>query len=104
NKLVSITPLAGISDGQFVTPVEVNTVDPTHILVGGLAHIYMSSNQGTTLTAIANAGVNSSSGNDGGDLMVYGGYQNDVANPDLIYAASGADVLRETTAGGGFTS
>jgi len=104
NKLVSITPLAGISDGQFVTPVEVNTVDPTHILVGGLAHIYMSSNQGTTLTAIANAGVNSSSGNDGGDLMVYGGYQNGVANPDLIYAASGADVLRETTAGGGFTS
>ena len=99
--LAPSTILSPITDGQFTTPVAVNTVDPTHILVGGSAHIYMSPNQGTlgTLTAIDNAGVNS-----GGDVMVYGGFQNGVANPDLIYAASGANVLRETTAGGGFTS
>jgi hypothetical protein len=107
DKLVSTTLISPalnqspITDGQFVTPVEVNNVDPTHILVGGSAHIYMSSNQGAlgSLTAIDNAGVNS-----GGDTMVYGGHQNGVANPDLIYAASGANVLVETTAGGGFTS
>jgi hypothetical protein len=79
----------------------VNNVDPMQILVGGSAHIYMSSNQGTTLTAIYNAGVNSGPFSSvGGATMVYGGYQNGVANPDLIYAASGANVLRETTAGG----
>ena len=105
NKLVSTTLLADITklgnDGQFITPLEVNNVDPTLILVGGSKHIYMSSNQGTTLTAIDNASVNSGSS---GATMVYGGHQNGVANPDLIYAASGANVLTETTAGGGFTS
>jgi hypothetical protein len=95
------TPLAAIPDGQFITPLAVNNVDPMQILVGGSAHIYMSSNQGTTLTAIYNAGVNSGPFSSvGGATMVYGGYQNGVANPDLIYAASGANVLRETTAGG----
>ena len=105
NNLVSTTPLADITklgnDGQFVTPFEVNNVDPTRILVGGSKNIYMSSDQGTTLTVIDKASVNSGSG---GETMVYGGHQNGVANPDLIYAASGANVLRETTAGGGFTS
>jgi hypothetical protein len=105
NNLVSTTPLADITtlgnDGQFITPLAVNNVDPTLILVGGSEHIYMSKNQGANLTAIADASVNSGSS---GATMVYGGHQNGVANPDLIYAASGANVLRETTAAGGFTS
>jgi hypothetical protein len=101
NKLVSTTFLAQIPDGQFITPLAVNNVDPMQILVGGSQHIYMSSDQGTTLTAIYNKGVNFGTS---GAMMVYGGDENGVANPDLIYAASGANVLRETTAGGGFTS
>ena len=100
NQLVSTTFLAQIPDGQFITPLAVNNVDPMQILVGGSQHIYMSSDQGTTLTAIYNEGVNFSTS---GAMMVYGGYENGVANPDLIYAASGANVLTKTTAAGGFT-
>ncbi|HEX8165654.1 MAG TPA: FG-GAP-like repeat-containing protein [Beijerinckiaceae bacterium] len=101
NHLVSTTSLASISDGQFSTPVELNNVDPTRLLVGGSGHIYTSSNQGTSLTSIADVGVNSFFG---GGMMVYGGFQGAVVNPDLIYAASGANVVRQTAAGGGFTT
>jgi hypothetical protein len=99
------TFLAAIPDGQFITPLAVNNVDAKLILVGGSAHIYMSSDQGTTLTPIFNKGVNSGPFSSvSGATMVYGGDQNGVANPDLIYAASGTNVLTKTTAGGGFTS
>jgi VCBS repeat-containing protein len=92
-----------ITDGSFTTPVELNKVDPTRLLVGGTGHIYQSLDQGTTLTPIANVGVNGI-GFNGGGVMVYGGFQNGVADADLIYAASGANVLRQTASGGGFTA
>jgi len=107
NNLVSTTALASITDGSFTTPVDLNNVDPTRLLVGGTGHIYTSSNQGTSLTAIANQGVNSIAQippNGGGGMMVYGGFQGGVADADLIYAASGSNVLKQTTAGGGFTT
>jgi hypothetical protein len=103
NHTVSTTLLSPISDSQFTTPVELNFVDPTRLLVGGSGNIYESKDQGTTLTAIANAAVNGISFN-GGGVMVYGGFQNGVADPDLIYAASEANVLRQTASGGGFTT
>lgn len=38
-------PTAGIvTDAQFVTPMEVNTADPTRLLVGGLNTLYASTN------------------------------------------------------------
>jgi hypothetical protein len=92
---------SAISDPQFSTPVELNNVDPTRLLVGGSGHIYQSLDRGTSLTAIANVGAN---GFFGGGTMVYGGIQGGVSNPDLVYAASGSNVLRQTAAGGGFTS
>jgi hypothetical protein len=101
NQLVSSTPLASITDGTFTTPVALNNVDPTRLLVGGSGHIYESKNQGTSLTMLANVGVNNGTG---GNEMVYGGFQNGVGDPDLIYAASGSNVLRQTIAGGGFVS
>lgn len=101
NNLVSTTFLASIADAQFSTPVALNNVDPTRLLVGGSGHIYQSLNQGTSLTAIATAVVNWFVG---GGMMVYGGVQNSIADPDLIYAASGQNVLKQTTAGGGFTT
>jgi len=94
---------APIPDPQFTTPVELNNVDPTRLLVGGSGNIYESKHQGATLTAIAHNGVNGI-GFNGGGVMVYGGFQNGVADPDLIYAASGANVLRQTASGGGFTA
>jgi hypothetical protein len=92
-----------IADPTFTTPVELNNVNPARLLVGGSAHIYESLNQGTTLTSIANVGVNGI-GSAGGGVMVYGGFQGGVGNPDLIYAASGANVLKQTASGGGFTT
>jgi Cadherin-like/FG-GAP-like repeat len=103
NQLVSSTSLASITDGTFTTPVALNNVDPTRLLVGGSGHIYESKNQGTSLTTLANLGVNGI-GFDGGNPIVYGGFQNGTGEPDLIYADSGSNVLRQTTAGGGFTS
>jgi hypothetical protein len=119
NHLVSTTNLSVISpdppeedeededspivDPTFTTPVELNNVNPARILVGGSLHIYESVNQGTTLTSIANIGVNGI-GSTGGGVMVYGGFQGGVGNPDLIYAASGANVVRQTASGGGFTT
>ena len=103
NNFVSSTPLASITDGHFATPVELNNVNPTRLLVGGSGHIYESLNQGTSLTSLVSAGANSIDGG-GGGKMVYGGYQGGVANPDLIYAASGANVLVQTTGGGGFAT
>ena len=102
NNFVSTTDLASITDAQFLTPVELNNVDPTRILVGGTGHIYELVNQGTTLTSLVANGTNSELY--GGGIMVYGGYQGGVANPDLIYAASGANVLVQTASGGGFSS
>jgi hypothetical protein len=103
NNLVSTTSLASISDGLFLTPVALNKVDPMRLLVGGSGHIYESTNQGTSLTSIANIGVNEGAF-DGGHEMMYGGIKGGVDNPDLVYAASGADVVKQTTAGGGFTN
>ncbi|MBX9926332.1 MAG: hypothetical protein K2Y05_08235, partial [Hyphomicrobiaceae bacterium] len=92
-----------IADPQFTTPVELNVVDPSRILVGGTGNLYQSLNQGTTLTSIATFSV-AGIGYFGGGVMVYGGYQNGVGNADLIYAASGSNIMRRTTAGGAFTT
>ena len=43
-------------------------------------------------------------GSGGGGMMVYGGSQGGVGNADLIYAASGVNVLVQTSGGGGFTT
>ena len=105
NNLVSSTGLAEIDDGTFTTPVELNNVDPMRLIVGGSGRLYESLNQGTTLTAIG-PGVNGIGSFDGagGGQMVYGGFEAGVPNPDLIYATSGSNVVRQTTSGGGFTT
>ena len=92
-----------IADPSFTTPVELDVVDPSRILVGGTGHLYQFLNQGTTLTSIGTFAVNGI-GFNGGGLMVYGGYQNGIGNADLIYVASGNNILRQTTSGGGFTT
>ena len=92
--------LARINDPQFVTPVEINNVNPTRILVGGSANLYESFNQGTILINLGAPGANGSVGTP----MVYGGFQNGVPNADLIYTGSGSRVFKRTTAGGPITA
>lgn len=74
---------------QFVTPVELNAVDPTRILFGGLHDLYESLDRGDTITALG-LGSNAFPGvsNRPTAALVYGGVTGGVDNVDLIYAIS----------------
>lgn len=83
---------------QFVTPLELNRVDPTRLLIGGSNSVYESLNRGDSVTALsAGVGVNR-------NAMTYGGRLSGVPNPDVLYFGSGATVCLRTTAGGAVTA
>ena len=76
---------------HFVTPVEVNAVDGTRLIIGGVNSTYESLDQGNTMTEIGpGIGVN---GN-GRDPVAYGA----PGNADLLYVGSGNDVYVRTAA------
>jgi hypothetical protein len=87
---------------QFYNPFVLNTVDPTRLLIG-TATLYESFDQGDTLTNlnffngsfVGGQSVTSSPAvNDGyGQPMVYGGRIGSVANPDVIWAGIGNQVV-----------
>ena len=83
---------------QFVTPVELNKVDPTHLMIGGGNAAYESLNRGDTVTALSpNSSVN---GTFASCPISYGGWLAGVPNPDILYYGSGSTVKIRTTAGG----
>lgn len=91
NGLVSSTGIAlpGGFVANFTTPVELNAVTPTRLIIGGQNAVYESSNQGDSWTQLSGGGLT-------GFLstpMVYG----HADNPDTIWIANGAAVLRRTT-------
>ncbi|HYU30548.1 MAG TPA: RTX toxin [Thermoanaerobaculia bacterium] len=73
--------------GQFTTPIELDAVAPTRIVIGGANGIYESLDQGDTIRFIAPLLIN---GN-GVDAVAYGG----LGNPDLLVV--GAAILPSTT-------
>lgn len=76
---------------QFTTPVEVNAVDGTRLIIGGANSTYESFDQGFTLTEIGpGIGVN---GN-GRDAVSYGA----PGNPDILYVGSGDQIWVRTAA------
>jgi hypothetical protein len=85
--------------GQFVTPVEVNAVDPARILFAGVNDLYESLDRGDTVTALGFnlAGTPASRT---AVAMVFGGVSGGVPNPDLLYALNGLNVYVRTTGGG----
>jgi len=93
-------PLTVIGGGaalvpQFVTPVELNALDPTRLIIGGGNSTYESLDQGNTITeAGPGIGVNRP------DAVSYGGTLGGVPNPDVLYVGSGNQVFVRTTAGG----
>ena len=97
----ALTPTAGSSAivGAFRTPVETNSVVGGRLLIQGSNSLYESLNAGTTVTAI---GVNRGVSGSGvfSNAIWYGGTQNNVANPDLVWAASGSDVFLRTSGTG----
>lgn len=73
--------------GQFTTPVELNAITPTRLVIGGANGIYESLDQGDTIRFIAPLLINGS----GVDAVAYGG----LGNPDLLVA--GVAILPSTT-------
>jgi Bacterial Ig domain len=80
---------------RFVTPVELNAIDPRRLVIGGADDnsVYESFDQGTTITEINGPGANT---------MAYGGRSGGVDNLAVLYVGSGfptGAVFLRTTAG-----
>ena len=76
---------------QFYTPIELNTVEPTRLIIGGQNSVYESLDQGATVREIGRGiRVNSS----GRDPIAYGAF----GNPDMLYVGSGSRVFVRTAA------
>ena len=103
NNLISETfpALNGfLGDAQFVTPIEINAVDPRRLVIGGWRTRMSRSNQGDTVTVAGAVGVNYFDG----DPIAYGGRRGGVDNPDVLYVGSGSSVYVRTTAAGPLTA
>jgi hypothetical protein len=99
NNLVStVFPALTVLNGgvalqaQFVTPIELNAITPTRLVIGGSNAVYESLDQGSTITQITGPGANRSA-------IAYGGKSGGVNNPDVLYVGSGSAVFLRTTAG-----
>jgi len=77
---------------QFVTPLELNTINPSRLVIGGANSVYESLNQGNTITEINGPGANR-------NAMAYGGRSGGVDNQDVLYVGSGSAVFLRITAG-----
>lgn len=84
--------------GQFVTPVKLNLVDPHRLVIGGANSVYESLDQGNTITEIG-PGVHVGSSRNGNGLA-YGGWLNGASNPDVLYAAASSGVFARTNGTG----
>ena len=105
NAVSAVLPALNVLSGsalipQFVTPIALNTITPTHLLIGG-TRLYESTDQGENITEILNATVNTSIS--GGHMMVYGGKSGGIDNQYLIYAPASATLYVRTTMGGVLT-
>ena len=76
---------------QFYTPIELNTVAPTRLIIGGGNSVYESLDQANTITEIG-PGIRANSL--GRDPIAYGA----AGNPDILYVGSGARVFVRTAA------
>jgi len=88
--------LTGRGPAQFYTPLELNTADPTRLLLGTTGGLSESLDQGNTASIVPGAAVTANSD----AAMVYG-HPN---NAELIYVGAGTQVFVRTTAGGNLTA
>ena len=88
---------AGLVPG-FVTPIELNSIDPARMVIVGDNSIYESFDQGDTITEIG-PGLGPNGMFSLRDAIVYGGRRDGVANEDVLYVGVGTTVYVRTTAG-----
>ncbi len=92
-RVATASPSISIADPQFVTPIEINTVDPARMIVAGVSTLYESvgiNGISPTFTSIGGPGANR-------NAVAYGV----AGNPDLVYVGAGTQVWKRTTSGGG---
>ena len=83
----ALTPVSGAAlNAQFYTPIEVNAVTPTRLILGAANGVYESLDQGDTVTAIAPT-VRANAG--GRDPIAYGS----AGNADILYVGAGSQVF-----------
>ena len=90
---------------SFYTPIELNEVAPTRLLIGASNSLYESLDQGATFTEIAPGLATNGFAFGGGivqlgDALVAGGTSGGVANPNLLYVGSGNRVFVRTAGNG----
>jgi hypothetical protein len=93
---------------QFSDPITVNTVDSSRLLIGTTS-LYESFDRGDTLTNLnffngsyvggTSLSVPGPPGDGYGEPMVYGGHLSGIANPDVIWAGIGNQVVYREHAG-----
>ena len=76
---------------DFITPLELNAIDPRRLVIGGFNAVYESFDQGETITQINGANEIKA--------MAYGGRSGGADNKDVLYVGSGSAVFLRTTAG-----
>ena len=91
--LVPGNPQQG-GNSQFSTPVELNAVDPTRLVIGGLDSLYESLDMADTVTEVG-PGIRVNGGL-GDDAVSYGGFMGTTPNPDVLYVGSGSSVFVRT--------
>ncbi len=90
-QFLALTPLDGGApvQGQFSTPIELNAVDKTRLVIAGANSLYESLDQGDTVREIAPGLVGNGTFS---EPLSYGG----AGNPDIIYVGSGDSVFIRT--------
>jgi len=94
----SLTPVGDAPGivGSFRTPIKTNEVAGGRLILLGSNGLYESFDSGSTLNRIGTVGTSDLSTN----ALSYGGMQNNVANPDVIWAAIGSDIYLRTAGTG----
>lgn len=104
--LVSTTnPARTVTSGAafvaaFRTPLQVNSVAGSRLIIQGSNSTYESTDMGATMREVG-AGRGASSTEQ--DAIIYGGMLNGVANPDVLWVGAGSSVSLRTSAAGALT-
>ena len=91
----SLTPINGSPAlaGAFVTPVQLNAIDPTRMIIHGANTAYESLDSGGTIDAL---GASLTQSGISSNAIAYGGRIGAVDNPDVIYIGSGTTVFHRS--------
>jgi hypothetical protein len=90
----AMEPLDGIFvNGSFTTPVELNAINPRRLVIGGENGVFESFDRGESTRRIGEGIL------DFQNAMAYGGRRRGVANPNVLWYGTGAEVFVRTTSG-----